>query len=123
MADPYEVDAEGNPVAEADSAVESEAPAEVDPPTTELLRRQIDATLRFMTLSTVVGMVIIAILAVVLSDLRGVLILVGIVYFFTSVAAYWYLRRTFMARLARGVPAPAAADASPAGDEAPPSAS
>lgn len=95
---------------------------EVDPAAQEALRRQIDATLRFIALSTVIGVVIIAILAVVLSDVRGVLILVGIVYFFTSVAAYWYLRRNFMARLARGVPAPAAVDASPAADDAPPSA-
>lgn len=120
MADPYEVDAEGNPVAEADSAAESEAPAEVDPAATAALRRQIDATLRFMALSTVVGLVIIAILAVILADVRGVLILVGIVYLVTSVTAYWYLRRTFMARLARGVPAPAAAEVSPAADDAPP---
>jgi hypothetical protein len=78
-----------------------DAPAEVDPAATELLRRQIDATLRFIALSTVVGVVIIAILAVLLSDVRGVLILVGFVYLVTSAAAYWYLRRTFMARLAK----------------------
>jgi ABC-type bacteriocin/lantibiotic exporter with double-glycine peptidase domain len=74
---------------------------EVDPAAQEALRRQIDATLRFMALSTVVGVVIIAILAVVLSDVRGVLILVGIVYLLTSAGAYWYLRRKFMARLAQ----------------------
>ncbi len=89
MADPYEVDDEGNPVAD-------------DP-----LRRQIEATLRFMALSTVVGLVIIAILAVVLSDARGVLILVGIVYLVTSAGAYWYLRHNLMARLKRGAPPPA----------------
>ena len=107
VADPYEVDAEGNPVAEADSA------GETDPVATEALRRQVEATLRFMALSTVVGLVIIAILAVVLADIRGVLILVGFVYLVTSAAAYWYLRRTFNARLARGVPvvAPPADDA------------
>lgn len=98
MADPYEVDSEGNPVAEADSAVE------IDPEATKALRRQIQATLRFMTLSTVVGVVIIAILAVVLSDSRGVLILVGLVYLVTSVVAQIYLRRNFAARLKRGVP-------------------
>ncbi|MDX6654797.1 MAG: hypothetical protein QOH18_1511, partial [Solirubrobacterales bacterium] len=89
MADPYEVDDQGNPVAEADSV------AEVDPAATEALRRQVHATLRFMALSTIVGLVIIAILAVVLADIRGVLILVGFVYLVTSAAAYWYLRRTF----------------------------
>ena len=96
MADPYEVDADGNPVAEAESV-------EIDPEATELLRRQIETTLRFMTLSTVVGLVIIAILAVILKDSRGVLILVGIVYLVTSVVAQLYLRRNFAARLKRGV--------------------
>ena len=86
MADPYEVDDEGNPVGD-------------DP-----LRRQVDATLRFMALTTVVGLVVIAILAVVLPGARGVLILVGIVYLITSVTAYWYLRLTLKARLKRGVP-------------------
>jgi hypothetical protein len=107
VADPYEVDAEGNPVAEADSAAEGEVAVEADPAATEALRRQVAATLRFMTLSTAVGLVIIAILAAVLADIRGVLILVGIVYLLTSAGAYWYLRRTFNARLARGIPAAA----------------
>jgi hypothetical protein len=111
VADPYEVDDEGNPVAAADSAVE------VDPEATEVLRRQIETTLRFMTLSTVVGVVIIAILAVILKDSRGVMILVGIVYLVTSVVAQIYLRRNFNERLKRGVPV-----AQPA-DDAPPSAS
>jgi hypothetical protein len=75
-----------------------------EPDDQELLRRQVEATLRFMTLSTVVGAVIIAILAVVLSDIRGVLILVGIVYIVTSVVAQIYIRRNFAARLKRGVP-------------------
>lgn len=114
MPDPYEVDAEGNPVADADPA------AEIDPAATEALRRQVEATLRFMALSTIVGLVIIAVLAVVLADVRGVMILVGFVYLVTSVAAWVYLRRTFNARLARGVPAAAA---TPADDAAPPPAS
>jgi hypothetical protein len=60
----------------------------------------------------VVGVVIIAILAVVLKDSRGVLILVGLVYLLTSVVAQIYLRRNFAARLKRGVPVaqPAAAE-------------
>jgi ABC-type bacteriocin/lantibiotic exporter with double-glycine peptidase domain len=86
MTDPYEVDDEGSPVAD-------------DP-----VRRQIEATLRFMALTTVAGVVIIAILAVVLSGARGVLILVGLVYLVTSVTAYWYLRRTLNARLERADP-------------------
>jgi hypothetical protein len=75
-------------------------PSEEDP-----LRRQAEATLRFMRISTIVGLVIIAILALLLSGERGVLILVGLVYLVTSVTAYWYLRRTLNARLkARGGP-------------------
>ena len=58
--------------------------------------------------------------AVVLADVRGMMILVGFVYLLTSVAAWVYLRRTFNARLARGVPATAA---TPPGDDAPPPAS
>jgi hypothetical protein len=72
-------------------------PREVDDP----LRRQVEATLRFMALTTVIGLVIIAILAVLLSGARGVMILVGLVYLVTSVTAYWYLRRTLNARLKR----------------------
>jgi ABC-type xylose transport system permease subunit len=83
VADPYEVDDEGDPVTD-------------DP-----LRRQVEATLRFMALTTAIGLVIIAILAALLSDIRGVMILVGIVYLLTSAAAYWYLRRTLLGRLRR----------------------
>jgi hypothetical protein len=90
MADPYEVDDEGDPVAD-------------DP-----LRRQVEATLRFMALTTAIGLVVIAILAVLLSGARGVMVLIGIVYLLTSVSAYWYLRRTLNARLKR--PAPPASD-------------
>ncbi len=68
------------------------------------LRRQVEATLRFMALATAIGLVVIAILAVLLSGARGVMILVGIVYLLTSAAAYWYLRRTLSARLKRGAP-------------------
>ena len=110
MADPYEVDDQGTP------AVEAEPVAESDPAAEEALRRQVDATLRFMALSTIVGLVIIAILAIAVSSIRGVMILVGIVYLVTSVAAYWYLRRTFNARLKRGVPAP---ETTPRADDAP----
>ena len=44
----------------------------------------------------------------------------GFVYLLTSVAAYWYLRRTFNARLERGVPV---AEAAPPAEEPPPSTS
>ncbi len=68
------------------------------------LRRQVEATLRFMALATLVGLVIIAILAIVVSSIRGVMTLVGLVYLVTSLAAYLYLRRNLNARLKRGVP-------------------
>jgi hypothetical protein len=93
MPDSYEVDDQGNPVAETEPA------GEIDPAAEAALRRQIESTLRFMTLSTVVGVVIIAILAVALKDIRGVMILVGFVYLVTSVVAQMYLRRKFMSRL------------------------
>ncbi len=110
MADPYEVDAEGNPVAEEETA------GEWDPAAEAALRRQIGATLRFMTLSTVIGVLVIAVLAVVLKDSRGVMILVGIVYLVTSVVAQLYLRRSFEQRLKRGPVTPTAADPAPGGD-------
>ena len=93
MPDPYEVDDDGNPVAEAEAAAD---PAEGD-----LLRRQIEATLRFVALSTIVGVVVIGVLAAILADERGVLILVGCVYLITSVVAYLVLRRNLMGRLKR----------------------
>lgn len=96
MADPDEVDDQGNPG--VDAAPEADAAAQ------QAMRRQVEATLRFMALSTIVGLVVIAVLAVAVAGIRGVMILVGIVYLLTSAAAYWYLRRNFEARLARGVP-------------------
>ena len=98
MADPYEVDDAGTPVVEAETA-EAEPAAEGDPAAEEILRRQIEQTLRFMALSTVIGLIVIAILAVVLPDQRGVMILVFFIYLVTSLAARWYLRRNFMSRL------------------------
>jgi Flp pilus assembly protein TadB len=88
----YEIDTDGQPVAEADPAVH------------EAMRRQVEATLRFMALSTLVGLVIIVVLAIAVSSIRGVLILVGVVYLLTSLGAYLYLRRTLNGRLQRGVP-------------------
>jgi hypothetical protein len=96
MADRYDVDAEGNPVAEADPV------RAWDPAEEAALRRQVGMTLRFMTLSTVIGVLVIAVLAVVLKDQRGVMILVGIVYLVTSAVAQIFLRRSFEQRLKRG---------------------
>jgi hypothetical protein len=89
----YEVDAAGEPVAEHADAAAGTA-----------MRRQVDAVLRFMVISTLVGLLIIAVLAVVVSGIRGVLILVGAVYLLTSLGAYLYLRRTLNKRLERGIP-------------------
>ena len=89
----YELDADGEPIAERDDAAASAA-----------MRRQVDVTLRFMAISTAIGLLIIAVLAVAATDIRGVLILVGVVYLMTSLGAYLYLRRTLNARLERGIP-------------------
>ena len=70
----------------------------------EAMRRQVEATLRFMALATLIGLVVIAVLAVAVAGIRGVMILVGIVYLLTSFVAYVYLRRTLNGRLKRGVP-------------------
>jgi uncharacterized membrane protein YqjE len=65
----------------------------------EVLRRQIEQTLRFMALSTLIGLIVIVVIAVAVPSIRGVMILVGIVYLLSSLAARWYLRRRFMSRL------------------------
>jgi hypothetical protein len=64
-----------------------------------LIRAQLERTLRVMTLSTLGGLIVIAILAVAISSARAVLILAGIVYLFGSVGAQWYLRHRFLSRL------------------------
>ena len=95
MADPYEVDDEGRPAAEAD-------PAAPDPAAEALIQRQIDKTLRAMALSTLIGLIVIILIAVLVPSIRGVMILVGIVYLFSSLGARWYLRRRFLAQLKAG---------------------
>jgi hypothetical protein len=93
VSNPYEVDDEGRPVAEAESV---DMP---DPKQEAVIRRQIETTLRTMALSTVIGLVVIIVIAIVVPDIRGVMILVGIVYLLSSLAARWYLRRQFLSRL------------------------
>lgn len=93
MSNPYEVDDQGRPAVEAASA---EAP---DPAQEAVIRRQIEQTLRVMALSTLVGLIAIVVVAVVVPSIRGVMILVGIVYLLSSLAARWYLRRQFLSRL------------------------
>ncbi len=89
----YEVNADGTPVAERDDAAATAA-----------MRRQVEVTLRFMVVTTLIGLLVIAVLAIFASSIRGVLILVGAVYLLTSLGAYLYLRRTLNQRLARGLP-------------------
>jgi hypothetical protein len=91
--DPYKVDDEGNAVAEAEPA------AAGDPATEAALRRQIKMTLRTMALSTVIGLIVIAVLAVVVPSIRGVMIFVFFIYLVTSLAARWYLRRKFLSQV------------------------
>jgi hypothetical protein len=84
---PYEVDDQGRPVAEAEPATEASPAAEA------LIRRQIDRTLRVMALATLLGLLVIVVIAVLVPEVRGLMILVGIVYLVSSLAARWYLRR------------------------------
>lgn len=92
MSHPDEVDEERRPVAEAE-------PAAPDPAAEAMIRRQIEQTLRMMALATLIGLLVIVIVAVAVPGVRGVMILVGIVYLLGSLAARWYLRRQFMSRL------------------------
>jgi heme/copper-type cytochrome/quinol oxidase subunit 2 len=89
----YEVNAAGEPVAEAPDGAANAA-----------MRRQVDTTLRFMAITTLIGLLVIAVLAIFASGIRGVLILVGFVYLLSSLGAYFYLRRTLNNRLERGIP-------------------
>jgi uncharacterized membrane protein len=99
--DPYEIDDEGRPEAEADSDVESaEAQPAADPTAEEAaMRRQIETTLRFMRLQTAVGIVVILALIAFVSSIRGVLVLVLVIFAFSSLGAYWWLRRSLNSRL------------------------
>jgi hypothetical protein len=95
--DPYEVDDEGNPVVEAEPAV--------DPSAEEgAMRRQIETTLRFMRLQTAIGIVVILALIIFVSSIRGVMVVVGIIFAFSSLGAYWWLRRNLNSRLGGSAP-------------------
>jgi uncharacterized membrane protein len=84
--DPYEIDNEGRPA--ADPTAEEAA-----------MRRQIETTLRFMRLQTIIGIIVILALIVFVSSIRSVMILVGIIFAFSSLGAYWWLRRNLNSRL------------------------
>ncbi|MGH2937780.1 MAG: hypothetical protein ACRDPE_06630 [Solirubrobacterales bacterium] len=102
MPDPYEVDDQGRPAAEASD--EETAPAVDSTAEEAAMRRQIETTLRFMRLQTIIGVIVILALIAFLSDIRGVLILVLIIFAFSSLGAYWWLRRNLNSRLRRGAP-------------------
>jgi hypothetical protein len=108
--DKYELDDEGRPVAEDRSEEEPRSVAGVDPdavaapaadPAAEeaAMRRQIETTLRFMRLQTIVGIIVILALIAFMSSIRGVLVLVLIIFTFSSAGAYWWLRRNLNSRL------------------------
>jgi ABC-type bacteriocin/lantibiotic exporter with double-glycine peptidase domain len=71
----------------------------VDPAEEAEIREMVEGALRKMTLTMVVGMVALIILAVAVSKLRGVFVLAAFVYLFASMAAQWYLRRRFLGPL------------------------
>jgi hypothetical protein len=80
------------PVAESGPAADPTAQA-------ASMRRQIETTLRFMRLQTAVGVIVILGLIAFMSNIRGVLVLVLIIFTFSSLGAYWWLRRNLNARL------------------------
>ena len=70
-----------------------------DPAEEAAIRRQVERTLRVMTLSMIVGVIVLVVLAAVVSSLRGVFILAAIIYLFGSLGTQWYLRRRFLGPL------------------------
>jgi uncharacterized membrane protein YqjE len=60
-----------------------------------------DRLLRWLLLSTAIGVAVIVVVAIVVSDQRGLLLLVGAVYLLTSLAACFTLRRSLARELAR----------------------
>lgn len=66
-----------------------------------MTRQVADRVLRWLLLSTLFGVVIIVVLAIAISDQRGLLLLIGAVYLLTSLAAYFTLRRSLSRELAR----------------------
>jgi hypothetical protein len=68
------------------------------------MRRQIETTLRFMRLQTTLGIVVIIALIIFVSSIRGVMVVVGIIFAFSSLGAYWWLRRNLNSRLGGGAP-------------------
>lgn len=120
MPDPYEIDDEGRPAAEDRPEEEAKPEPTADPdliagtevpaaapapdPTAQqaAMQRQIETTLRFMRLQTAVGIIVILALIAFVSSIRGVMVLVLIIFAFSSAGAYWWLRRNLNRRLGGG---------------------
>lgn len=66
-----------------------------------MTRQAADRLLRMLMLSTLVGLVVIVVLAIVISDQRGLLLLIAAVYLVTSIAAQLTLRRSLNREVAR----------------------
>lgn len=66
-----------------------------------MTRQAADRILRWLLLSTLIGFVVIVVVAIIVSDQRGLLLAVGAAYLVTSLAAYFTLRRSLARELAR----------------------
>lgn len=66
-----------------------------------MTRQAADRLLRWLLLSTFFGVVVIVVLALVISDQRGLLLLVAGVYLVASLAAQFTLRRSLNREVAR----------------------
>jgi hypothetical protein len=59
-----------------------------------MTRKGADRVLRWLVYSTVLGVVIVLVAAIIVSEHRGLLLALGAVYLLTSVGAYIGLRRS-----------------------------
>ena len=66
-----------------------------------MTRQAADRLLRMLMLSTVIGVVVFVVLAIVISDQRGLLLVIAAVYLVTSLAAQFTLRRSLNREVAR----------------------
>jgi uncharacterized membrane protein YqjE len=66
-----------------------------------MTRQAADRLLRMLLLSTVIGVVVLVVLAIVIPDQRGLLLAIAAVYLVTSLAAQFTVRRTLNREVAR----------------------
>lgn len=66
-----------------------------------MTRQAADRLLRMLLLSTVIGVVVLVVLALVVPDQRGLFLLIAAVYLVTSLAAQFTLRRSLNREVAR----------------------